>query len=115
MSDANKGTQLLQTLASANGYVALALQVGGMLVPIGKALVKDIRSIGAAQETVTYEVLLQMDASELATVDQLAIDDLTAINAELAQHGIPPIPIPSTSAPASTGDHATTGTDAAKT
>jgi hypothetical protein len=94
MSDANKGTQLLQTLADANGYVALALQVGETLVPIGKAMVKEIRSIGAAQETVTYEVLLQMDGAELDAIDKLATDDIAAINAELAKYGVPPIPLP---------------------
>jgi hypothetical protein len=99
MADANKGTQLLQTLASANGYIALALQVGTMLVPIGKALVKEIRSIGAPQETVTYEVLLQVDAAELEAIDKLATDDIAAINAELTQYGVPPIPLPAPAPP----------------
>ena len=79
--------------------MALALQVGETLVPIGKALVKEFRTIGAGQETVTYEVLLQMDAAELAAIDKLAIDDITAINAELAQYGVPPIPLPAPAPP----------------
>lgn len=109
MSDANKGTQLLQTLATANGYVALALQVGETLVPIGKAMVKEIRTIAGPQETVTFEVLLQVDGAELDAIDKLATDDIAAINAELAQYGVPPIELPppapsSTIPPASTGD-----------
>jgi hypothetical protein len=96
MSTPNK---LLTTLANANGYVALAIQVGETLIPIGRGLVKEIRSIGAPQETVTYQVLLQMDGAELDDVNKLAVDDITAINAELATYGIPPIPLPTPPAP----------------
>jgi len=96
MSTPNK---VLTALANANGYVTLALQVGETLLPLAKAAIKEIRSIGAPQETVAYEVLLQVDGAELDAIDKLASDDITAINAELATHEIPAIPI----APASTG------------
>lgn len=106
MSDANKGTQLLQTLASANGYIALGLQVGEMVIPLVKGAIREIRSIATGVETVDYEVLLKVDGAELDAIDKLAWDDLLAINAELAARGIPEIPVTKPAAPALGGDAA---------
>lgn len=83
---------VLSTLSETNEYVTLALEVAGVLVPLVKGAIKEIRMIGAQTETVSYEILLQADASELDAVDKLATDDLAAINAELAKRGLPPIP-----------------------
>jgi len=91
--------KVLTALANANGYVALALQVGETLIPLAKGAIKEIRSIGQGTETVTYEILLTTDAAELDAIDKLAIDDLTAINAELATHGIAPVPLPAPKPP----------------
>lgn len=91
MSTPNK---VLTAIADANGYISLGLQVGAIVVPLVKGLVKEIRTIGAPQETVTYEVLVQVDGAELDAIDKLAIDDLTAINAELKARGVAEIPIP---------------------
>jgi hypothetical protein len=96
MSTPNK---VLTALANANGYVALALQVGETLIPLAKGAIKEIRSIGQGTETVSYEILLTTDAAELDAIDKLAIDDLTVINAELATHGIPPVPLPAPKPP----------------
>jgi len=90
MSTPNK---VLEALAGANEYVALGLQVGEVVVPLVKAAIKEIRVIGEKTETVTYEVLLQVDGSELDAVDALAIGDLEAINLELKVRGVPEVPI----------------------
>src|SRR5271154_4574116 len=86
--------QILTALASVNGYVALGLQVGATVIPLVKGAISAIKSIGTSQETVTYQVLLTVDGAELDAIDQLAIDDLTAINAELSKRGVAQIPLP---------------------
>jgi hypothetical protein len=96
MSTPNK---VLAALADANGYISLGLQVGAIVIPLVKGLVKKIESIGAGQETVSYQVLLQVDASELDAIEALAVDDLTAINAELVARGIAPLPLPPATPP----------------
>jgi hypothetical protein len=85
---------VLSSLQDTNGYVTLAIELAGELVPLGKGLVKEIKTIGTGGETVTYAVLLQMDSSELDATDKLATDDLTAINEELKRLGLPPVPVP---------------------
>lgn len=89
MSTPNK---VLQALSGSAGYVTLAIELGTELIPLGKALVTGIKQISAGASTVTYQVLLQMDAAELDAIDQLSADDLTAINAELKKLGLPPVP-----------------------
>lgn len=85
---------VLTALADANGYVSLALQLGEVLVPIGKALVSKIKSIGQGNETITFQLLISEDEAELASVDQMSTDDLAAINAELTRLGKPALPFP---------------------
>jgi hypothetical protein len=84
---------LLDSLSQVGGYVGVAIQLGEVLVPIGKALVTDIKKIGSSTSSVDYQVLVQTDLAELNTVDQLSTDDLTAINAELVRLGAAPIPL----------------------
>jgi len=88
MSTPNK---VLTALVDANEYVALGLQVGEVLVPLVKGAIKEIRTIGEGKETVSYEVLLQIDGAELDAVDKLSQDDLAAINLELKARGAGPI------------------------
>jgi hypothetical protein len=83
---------VLGALGEANQYVTLAINIGGVLIPIVAGLVKEIKQITAGTETVSYQILLQTDAAELEAVDKLSQDDLAAINAELAKLGKPPIP-----------------------
>lgn len=90
MSTPNK---ILAALAGTNEYVSLGLEVAGTVVPLVKGAITEIRSIATGKETVTYQVLLQVDGAELDSVDKLAVDDLTAINAELSARGISPVPI----------------------
>lgn len=92
MSTPNK---VLSALASANGYIALGLQVGNLVLPLMKGLIKEIRTIGGGTETVSYEIVVAADMAELDAVDKLALDDLIAINAELHARGLPEIPLPS--------------------
>jgi hypothetical protein len=83
---------VLTTLENTNGYVTLAIEVAGELVPLGKGLVRGIKQLATGATTVAYEVLLQMDGAELDAIDKLSTDDLAAINAALAKMGLPPVP-----------------------
>lgn len=83
---------VLTTLENTNGYVTLAIEVAGELIPLGKAVVRGIRQLATGGTTVDYEVLLRMDGAELDAIDKLSTDDLAAINAELAKLGLPPVP-----------------------
>lgn len=90
MSTPNK---VLQALAGTNQYVALAISLGETLIPLGKGLVTEIKQIATGGETVTYAVLLQMDAAELDAIEKLSVDDIAAINVELAKLKLPPVPV----------------------
>jgi hypothetical protein len=84
---------VLAALSDSNTAITLGIELAGQLIPLGKGLIKEIRSIATGAETVSYEVLLVADGKELDAVHQLATDDLAAINAELAKMGQPPLPV----------------------
>lgn len=90
---------LLDQLSQIGGEVGIAIQLGEVLVPIGKAVIQKIKGLGASEETLTYQLLVEQDQAELTDVDKLSTDDLAAINAELIRQGkqavTPPAP-PST-------------------
>jgi hypothetical protein len=88
----------LSILADANEYVALGLQVGNLVVPLVKGLIKEIRVIGQGTETVSYEIVIQTDQAELEDVKKLSTDDLAAINEELTRLGLPTVVVPPSSA-----------------
>lgn len=95
MPDAKaSGKQLLDALSEAGGYVGIAVQLGEVLVPIGKALITKIKGMSAGNETIDYQLMVAGDQTELLDVDKLSIDDLAAINAELVRLGKPPLVIP---------------------
>ena|ERR1700675_2143556 len=75
----------LTALAGINGEVTLALNVAGVLVPLVKGAIAEIRQIATGGATMTFAVLIQTDDAELDAIDKLSNDDLTAINAELAR------------------------------
>lgn len=85
------GKQVLSALQDANGYVALAVTIGEQVVPVGKWLVSEFKALSTGGETVSYPVLVQNDLTELNLVEQMAADDLNAVNAELAKLGKPPL------------------------
>ena len=85
---------LLQTLAGANGYIALGIQVAGVLIPLGKALINKIEDIGKGAVTITFTDLIAADDAELAAIVQSSETDLAAINAELVKLGLPQLPAP---------------------
>lgn len=90
---------VLAALGDTNTLITLGLEVAEEIVPLGKALVRGIRSIGGTTDTTTYELLLVADSAELDAIATLALADLAAINGELAKLGKPPvIPIDSTGA-----------------
>lgn len=87
---------VLAALGDTNTLITLGLEVAGEIVPLGKALVRGIRSIGGSTDTTTYELLLVADSTELDAISTLALADLAAINGELAKLGkAPVIPIDS--------------------
>src|SRR5271155_1757741 len=75
----------LTALAGVSGEVTLALNVAGVLVPLVKGAISEIRQIAAGGQTLSYAVLIQTDDAELDAINALSNDDLTAINAELAR------------------------------
>jgi len=75
----------LTALAGMNGEVTLALNAAGVLVPLVKGAISEIRQIATGANSITYAVLIQTDDAELDAIDKLSNDDVTAINAELAR------------------------------
>lgn len=90
---------VLSTLTGVDGAITLALNIGGVLVPLVKGLILEIKQIASGSETVTYQVLIQADQAELAQVISLSTDDLNAVNAELQRLGAPTLPFQSTPDP----------------
>ena len=88
------GAAFLNALGQANGYVALAIQVGGVLVPLGKALVSKIKDLGSGSVTITFTDLVTADMTELDAIAKLSTDELAAVNAELTRMGLPALPAP---------------------
>lgn len=82
-------------LALVNGDVSLGLQLGSVLIPLIKGVVGDIKSITTPQGTVEYTVVIKTDQAELASVAQIAIADLMAINNELKGQGAATLTVPS--------------------
>jgi hypothetical protein len=91
---AKAGSSVLQVLADANVYVALGLQLGNLVIPLAKGLIAEIKKIATPTQTETYQVVIQLDAIELADTVQISMSDLVAINAELARMNQAPVPVP---------------------
>lgn len=87
-------TDVLNTLKNVNGEVAVAVAIGSQIIPLGKWLVQEFKLIGAGGITISYPVLVQRDTAELADVKQEMLDELAAINAELAKGNQPQLVIP---------------------
>jgi hypothetical protein len=97
---------ILTALQESSSYVTLAIQVAGVLVPLGKSLIGKIKSIGQGAVTIEFDALVTEDLAELDAINQLSIDELAAINAELTRIGLPALPaappvVQSTDAPKS--------------
>lgn len=87
---------ILAALSDTNNGITLGLTLAGQLTPLIKGLFRGIRLIGAGTDTATYEVVIHVDAAELDTIAALSLEDLAAVNAELAKLGkAPVIPIDS--------------------
>ena len=89
---------VLAALGESDQYITLGLELAGEIVPLGKALVREIKTIATGTETTTYQLLLEADSKELDAIAALSLADLAAINGELAKLGKPPI------VPISSGD-----------
>jgi hypothetical protein len=87
-------SSVLASLLGSGGYISLGLEAAGVVVPLIKGLISEIRSIVGPGGTVSYQVLITTDQAELLAIDKLSTDDLTAINLELVRLGKPPVVIP---------------------
>lgn len=85
---------VLDALKNVNGEVAVAVTIGAQLIPLGKWVVQEFKLIGAGGITISYPVLVQRDTAELADIKQEMLDELAAINAELAKGNQPQLEIP---------------------
>ena len=83
---------VLAALSDAGSVIGIGIPIAGEIIPLATGLVKEIRQIASGSTTVDYQILIQTDGVELDAIHKLAEDDLTAINAELAKLGQPPIP-----------------------
>jgi len=91
---------ILAGLGQTNMIVSLGLQVAGIVVPLAKGLVTEIKKISQGQTTVTYQIVVTTDEANLQAVDAISDADLSAINAELVRLGKSPLPVPTSAAPA---------------
>lgn len=99
VGSAGTGAAFLSALQESSGYVTLAIQVAGVLVPLGKALIGKIKSIGQGAVTIEFDALETQDLAELDAINQLSIDELAAVNAELTRIGLPTLPAPPSPGP----------------
>ena len=90
---------LLDSISAVGGYVGLAVQVGEVLVPIGKALVSKIKNAATGVTTIDYQLLVSEDDATLQLIDTESLADIAAINTELVRQGAQPIPVPTAPAP----------------
>lgn len=88
-----KLSDVLSSLSEVGGYVGIVANIAGVAIPLGKALVSDIQKIGQGADE-TYQVLVQTDTAALDSVQEIAGEDLAAINAELVRQGAPPLAVP---------------------
>lgn len=92
---ANTGAGVLSSLAAANGEVAIALQVGSLVVPLVKGIIKEVKdAVGGG--TVTIEYTTALSDGQAALDHTMQIDDaiLADVNAELVRQGAAPLPTP---------------------
>jgi hypothetical protein len=83
-------------LALVNADVSLGLQLAGVVVPLIKGAITDIKSIMTPQGTVEYTVVITSDQKELSAIAQVSLADLVAINAQLKAQKAALLDIPKT-------------------
>jgi hypothetical protein len=86
-------------LALVNADVSLGLQLAGVVVPLIKGAITDIKSIMTPQGTVEYTVVITSDQKELSAIAQVSLADLVAINAQLKAQKAALLDIPSSVKP----------------
>src|SRR5271156_1217631 len=85
----------LTALAGVSGEVTLALNVAGVLVPLVKGAISEIRQIAAGGQTLSYAVLIQTADAEWDAINAVSNDDRRAIKADRARRPGAPPPAPS--------------------
>jgi len=106
-------SSVLSILSETNGYVTLGIEAAGVVIPLIKGLVGEIRKIGGGTPTEQYQILITADLAELDDVAKLAMSDLLAINAEFARLGKPTVAIPGDTPPIVQSGHSGPAADPA--
>ena len=94
-------SKILTGLTETNSIVSLGITVAGVVIPLVKGLVADIKKINTPQGTVAYQIVIAADATEIDGDKTMEVADIAAVNAYLASIGAPlvPVPAPDPSAP----------------
>ncbi len=82
---------VLSALANVNGEIALGLQVGTLVLPLVKGIIKEVKSL-SGEETIEYTIAVstgQANLDHAMQVDDLILAD---VNSELTRQGVAPIP-----------------------
>lgn len=82
---------ILNGVKAVSGVLSIAIPAAGAVVPLITGIVALIRKRKNSQGDVEYTVVLKLGQDELDKVIQVSTDDLSAINAQLAVLGKPPI------------------------
>jgi hypothetical protein len=82
---------LLNALANVNGEVALALQVGSLVLPLVKGVIKEVRSL-TGTETIEYTIAVSTGEANLDHAIKVDDDVVADVNSELVRQGVAPLP-----------------------
>lgn len=89
------GTNVVDVLNEANHVMVLATEVAGVLVPVVKGVVTEIKEMSDG-ETITYTLAIKTGMENLDAADAAFADVINKVNAERAKAGLPPLPMPTT-------------------
>lgn len=84
--------EMLSALASANAEIALGLQVGAIVLPLAKGIIRAVKDAVSGEEVIEYTVAIskgQVNLDHAMAVDDAIVAD---VNAELIRQGVAPLP-----------------------
>ncbi|HTP64172.1 MAG TPA: hypothetical protein VMJ66_02185 [Geobacteraceae bacterium] len=90
------GSNALDILNEANHDLVLATEVAGVLVPVVKGVVTDVKQMMDVN-TITYTMAIKTGMQNLDDADAAFSDVINKVNAERAKAGLTPLQMPSTS------------------
>jgi hypothetical protein len=91
-------SKILTALSGVGGVVSLGVEIAEEVVPLVKGVVTSIKAIDSPQGTVSYQVVISTDATELDGVETMSEADLAAWNQYLVAHGAAPLTVPTIAA-----------------